>query len=229
VRLVQAPDDGFWRVGRAPDPLEVGPPLARDELDDPKLGNRWDSPVGDYRVVYFGSEPVVCYGETLARFRPDPALAKVLSEEKDDSFMHAGELPADWRLRRLAVRATPADSPLMVSLFPDGVLFLDVEAIETREHLRRELGDVLAFYGYDDLDVAVVRGSDRRITRWISYYAHSLRPRVAGIRYLSRLSSEWECWGVFDFVELTELERRTILRTDTDLLEIAGIYGLAVF
>jgi hypothetical protein len=229
VRFVQAPADGFWRVGRAPNPLEVGPPLSPDELDDAKLGNRWDSPVGDYRVVYFGSAPDVCYGETLARFRPDPVIVDLLAGDDDTSFMRPGELPADWRFRRLAVRAVPAISPRMSNLFPDGVLFLDVEAIETREELRKELGPVLAYYGYHDLDVSVVRGSDRRITRWISYYANRLDPRVAGIRYLSRLSTDWECWAAFDFVELTELERRPVLRTDADLLKIAGIYKLSVF
>jgi hypothetical protein len=229
VRFVEAPPEGFWRVGRAPDPLQVGRPLEQEELDDPKLGNRWDSPLGDYSVVYFGSSLTVCYGETLARFRPDPAVASILAEEDDDSFMRSGELPADWRVRRLAVRATVDDSPLMQQLFPDGPRFLDVEALETRESLRKALGDVLAFYGYDDLDVSVVRGGDRRITRWISFYAQRMRPRVAGIPYLSRLSSDWECWAVFDFVQLLELERRTILRTDPGLRQVAEIYDLSVF
>lgn len=74
--------------------------------------------------------------------------------------------------------------------FPAGVRFLDVEAPETREGLRHELASILAFYGYDDLDVAVVRGADRRITRWIGQWAYDQsdergNPMFAGVRYLS--------------------------------------------
>ena len=115
--------------------------------------------------------------------------------------------------------------------FARGVQFLDVEALESREQLRVELGPVLAFYGFTDLDVATVRGGDRRITRWIGQWAYDQRnadgsTRFAGIRYLSRLNTEWECWAVFDDVPIVEINRRPILRTDEALLRIAKSYGL---
>lgn len=37
--------------------------------------------------------------------------------------------------------------------------------------------------------------------------------KFAGIRYLSRLSTEWECWALFENVALAEQERRPIRRT----------------
>jgi hypothetical protein len=143
--------------------------------------------------------------------------------------MATGEVPADWRHRRLAVRAMPAPSDRLPA-----VRFLDVEAASTRAVLRAELGDLLAFYGYTDLDVPTVRGADRRITRWIGRWAYQQRdpqdrPVFAGIRYLSRLSSDWECWVVFEDVVLEEQERRPILRDDEALSRVADLYGLTVF
>ncbi len=49
------------------------------------------------------------------------------------------------------------------------------------------------------------------------------------MRYLSRLSSEWECWALFENVTLDEQERRPIPRDDEALLRIADLYGLTVF
>lgn len=222
MRFVAPPDEGFWRIGRAPDPLDVGPPLEQAELDDRTVGNRFDSPTGSYRVRYFGSSLEVCYGETLARFRPDPVVVDEV-EDEDGEYMAPGCVPADWRLRRLAVRAR-----IDGAASPPETRFLDVEALETREQLRVDLGAILAFYGYSDLDVAVVRGSDRRVTRFISQYAFSLL-NVAGIRYLSRLNSRWECWAVFDGVPLVQLEVRGLTPTDDAVEAIERAYKIKVF
>lgn len=195
-------------------------------MDNPAAGNRFDSPTQDYRVCYFASTLDGCFGETLARFRPNPGLSAIATE---DGFMSIGEVPADWRHRRLAVR---------VSLAQDDRLparrFLDVEAATTRAMLREEIGELLAYYGYTDLDVPTIRGADRRVTRWISRWAHQQRdaqdaPLFAGIRYLSRLSTDWECWAVFEEVALQEHERRPILRHDQALTRVAELYGLTVF
>ncbi len=55
------------------------------------------------------------------------------------------------------------------------------------------------------------------------------RLEYAGIRYLSRLSSEWECWALFEDAALDEQERRPITRDDHALTRIAELYGLTVF
>ena len=137
--------------------------------------------------------------------------------------MPLGEVPADWRQRRLAAH---------VSLSPE-CRFLDVEHLDTREHLRHELASVLTGLGHTDLDVATVRGGDRRLTRWISDWAFRYEDddgRLAGVRYISRLDSRWECWAVFDDVELgDEVVRRPILREDPALLRVANQYGIRVF
>jgi hypothetical protein len=96
------------------------------------------------------------------------------------------------------------------------------------------LGKLLAFYGYSDLDVPTIRGGDRRITRWIGRWAYEQRDederlKFAGIRYLSRPSTEWECWALFEDVALDEQERRPIRRDDQALARIASLYRLTVF
>lgn len=225
-KVVEPPKSGLWRVGRSPDPLRFSQPLDPGLLESRATGNRFDSPTGDYRVCYFATTLDGCYGETLARFRPDLGLIVIAREE---GFMALGEVPADWRHRRLAVRATPTPSDVVPA-----TRFLDIEAAATRAVLRGELGELLAFHGYSDLDIPTVRGGDRRITRWIGRWAYEQRDangrmKFAGIRYLSRLSSDWECWALFEDVALTEQERRPVARNDEALARIADLYGLTVF
>lgn len=228
IRSVTPPRGGVWRIGRAPDPLAAADPLPPSLLDDPRTGNRFDSPKGRYRVLYFATTLEGCFGETLARFRPDPGLRKLIGEEWSElGFMRVGDVPADWRQRRIAVHVTfPEEDD-----FGGGVRFLDVESLETREVLREEFASLLARHGYADLDVSTVRAADRRITRWIGQWAYEQRTadgfrQFAGIRYLSRLNSDWECWAVFDDVPLVETIRRPILPTDEALARVARRYGL---
>ncbi|MDQ3896904.1 MAG: hypothetical protein M3326_06590 [Actinomycetota bacterium] len=165
-----------------------------------------------------------CFGETLSRYRADPKLAFIEDEWQKLSFMARGSVPKDWWMRRTAVRVEVATD----------ALFLDVEALSTRKFLQKELGAVLQLFGVDDLDVAAIRGRDRRVTRLISEWAwHQAdpdgRPVFAGIRYLSRIETDWECWAVFDDVDIVELERHPILPTTPELIKTAEVYDLRVF
>ena len=140
AKVIEAPSEGLWRIGRSPDPLRCSDPPDPSLLDSPTAGNRFDSPTQDYRVCYFASTLDGCFGETLARFRPNLRLAAIAAE---DGFMAIGEVPADWRHRRLAVRVTTATD----EQYP-APRFLDVEAAATRAVLRGEIGELLAYYGY---------------------------------------------------------------------------------
>lgn len=213
-------------MGRTPDPIEFPDPPKADELDYSHAGNRFDSPTENFRVCYFATDLEACFGETLSRFRPDPALIAAADE---DGFMPAGEVPADWRNQRIAVQVEFMPSELLPEL-----RFLDVEALRTRRELRTELASLLAYYGYEDLDVPTVRGGDRRITRWIAKWAFDQRdvdglPVFAGIRYLSRLNTDWECWAVFHDVEIKEIAREPIERENPALVAIAKHFDLLVF
>lgn len=225
VRIVTAPEGGLWRIGRASDPIDFPEPPRGAELEFRRAGNRFDSPTEDFRTCYFATLPKACFGETLSRFRPNPALAEAAEEE---GFMGIGQVPADWRHQRVLIRVELKPTAARPSL-----CFLDIEARRTRDHLRKVLGPVLAFYELDDLDVAAVRGADRRITRWIAKWAHDAMDAggekiFAGIRFLSRLDTRWECWAVFDDVGLVETEREPISRQHPALRTIASSYELTV-
>jgi len=118
--------------------------------------------------------------------------------------------------------------------FPERRPFLDVESSGTRAVLRQRLAPLLASLDLDDIDVAAVRSKDRRLTRFLSQWAweeHAApgsRP-FAGIRFCSRLGSEWECWAVFEDVLPEERERKSILREDEALRRVAQLYSLKVF
>ncbi len=127
------------------------------------------------------------------------------------------------------VDATFATTPMRPNL-----QFVDVEHAQTLRHLEKALAGVLNAYGYDKLNVSVVRGPDRRITRWISKYVHSQRDEqdramYAGIHYLSQLGSNWECWAVFEGVEIKRLSTSSIPREDPTFQRVAKLYGLRAF
>ncbi len=217
------PADGVWRVGRGDDPLRP-PPRGGADLGDTRAGNRFDSLTGSYGVLYFGSTLQACLGETLGRYRSDPKLTFIEDEWARRNFMARGSVPQDWRIRRTAVRVTVQTARA----------FLDVEGLRTRRALQAVLGPVLKMFDVDDLDVGAIRGRDRRVTRLVSEWAWREsdadgRPLFAGIRYLSRIETAWECWAVFDDEEIVELERHPILRTTPELVEVAECYGLTVF
>lgn len=187
------------------------------------MGNRYDLPAETHGVAYFASSLVAGFGEVLARFRPDPKLAAVL--KADQGFMDHGGVPRDWRYRRSAVRI----------IVDPAIEFLDVESAPTVDHLRDELALGLASLGYDDLSDEMIHGRDRRVTRLISAWTYAQhdatgRARYGGIRYLSWLNAEWECWSIFgDVVDgVTVAETRPITLDMPELVEVAGKYGITV-
>jgi hypothetical protein len=222
IALTYPPEEGLWRVARG-EPFALRDPPPPLSLTDGGVGNRFDSALGNYRVWYFATELEGCYAETLAPLRPDPAVIDAIGRD-EEGFMPFGEIAADWRQRRTAVRAT----------FPEGRPFVDVEASGTRAVLRKNLASVLSLLGLDDVDVPAIRSKDRRLTRIVSQWTWEEHeapgaPPYAGIRFCSRLGSEWECWAVFEDVFPQECERRPILLGDEVLKRVADLYDLVLF
>ncbi len=220
-RLARPPKGGVWRVARGPDPLEARIPPA-DTLISSKVGNRFDSPDGRYGVLYFGASLRVCFGEILARKRPDPSLAALVEDElRGHNFMEVGSVARDWRDRRSAVKVQ----------LPDDVSYLDVDHPDTHQFLRRELALGLAALGCDDLNIGIVRGNDRRVTRLISEWTWSQTAGGAiygGIRYASKINSDWECWAVFHDIEVPVIDTKPITLDMPELVETANYYGLRI-
>jgi hypothetical protein len=61
------PSRPLFRVGRDDDAWAV--PDWAYAKEDRTFGNRFDDPVGVYRVLYASSQRLGCFVETLARFR----------------------------------------------------------------------------------------------------------------------------------------------------------------
>lgn len=228
VATSQGPLGGVWRVAKRGNVYTARPPLTPSDLESPNAGNRFDAPAGTFGTVYFGTTLQCCYGEILSRLRPQNQLADLVRVDwQERGFLAPGEVSAAWRHERVAVRARLTSTPSA---------FLDVEHLETRVVLEHELASVMDRLGITEIDVAEIRGRDRRLTREIAAWAHRQttdagEPRFAGIRYLSRLSTDWECWGIFanppQAVE--QLEQSPIQATDAALLEVARTFGLRVF
>ncbi len=226
VQVALIPREGLWRVGRQPDPLRASR-LDRGEDEPARAGNRWDSP--RFGTLYFSSSLEGCFGEILARLRPKPSLAELVAEEWRGSSMRVmgpEQISRDWRDRRAAVRV---ESPPYACL--------DVEALATRQFLEDRLALPLAQLNVPSLDVSDVRGRDRRVTQLIAEHVEQLTGEVngevvgafAGIRYVSRVSSEWECWAVHESLEdLRVVESRPIETSMPALRRAADRFGLTI-
>lgn len=209
----------LFRVARLDSPLRFAQ-IAPADVPLPRAGNRFDVPGG--RVLYCATDPVGCYAETLARFRPS-ATVRAAVQDEDPYFMVCGGVPADWRARRLTVTVEP------VNALP----FLDVEHEQTHEFLTGELAREMAALSVPIIDVSVVRGPNRLITRAIAAWAYSTTDddgnyTYSGIRYKSRLGNH-ECWAIFDGTDIRETSREPITRDNPALQSIAHTWGLHVF
>jgi hypothetical protein len=187
-------------------------------------GNRYDST--EFGTIYGATDLEGCFAETLARYRPSPAVLAALGRDAEwrrRGFMDPGSVPADWRHRRVIVHLELGRE----------VRFLDVEATATHTVLTEELAEELADVGHGPLDVAGVRGPDRRITRAIAQWAYTALdqsgdPAFAGIRYLSRLGP-YECWAIFDRTPVLEIGRHTITTGTRALRSVQDVFGIRVF
>jgi hypothetical protein len=216
----QFPEQGVFRVSRREDPLS----FSRINVADAELsqaGNRFDVPGG--AVLYCSSTLKGSFAETFAHFRPSPAVVAALSAEPNSTHMNPGSVPTDWRLQRVKLRVTCVD-PLP---------FLDAEHPRTIAALNKYLAKDLVAIGADEpLDVSMVRGRNRQLTRLISRWAYVQQddqgtPLFSGLRYVSKLG-DWECWAIYDGTDIRSSDISAITSSDVDLLEIADLFGLMV-
>jgi hypothetical protein len=203
--------------------------------EDGTFGNRFDDPGAlrgipqeeRFRTVYCATRSVAAFGETISRFRPSLKLLAQL-ESIDDAepwdSKTLGVIPSEWRLSR----------HLGISHIDYSALFVDLDAAESAQFLRESLASVAVELGYSDVDLGVLRGQNRRLTQEAARCIYELpetpeRPALAGIRYVSRLNSDWECWAVFhDRFYHSEEPTRSILPDDPGLLEAAELFGLRI-
>lgn len=217
------PAGPLFRLGRRPDPWAW--PEWANAAEDGTFGNRYDDPVGEFRVLYASSQRLGAFAETLARFRPDPAVlaAEIEGDPRDDDYPTAapGMVPRGWcRSRELGSASLDAS-------------FADVGHGRSLASLREAMASELVRYGLDDLDGATIRlRAPRRFTQELSRYVYmctseSGERAFQGIRYLSRLGDEIEDWAICEPAEgLQPLGSEAVDEGDPDLRAILARFNL---
>lgn len=217
--LVHPPPRPLFRVGRTSGPCEPSRIAAEDALAA-KAGNRFDVVGGG--VIYCGTNVKVCFAETVGRFRPTVKM-RALMEQEEPGFVMCGGVPQNWRDQRTIVAVNLAD-PLP---------FIDIDDPITHEYLNSVMADELSGLGVETLDVGNVRGANRLITRaaasWAYWAENADGPMYSGIRYMSRVLPDEECWAVFEGTQIVEASRRAIEINDPDLKAVADPWGLRIF
>lgn len=192
---------------------------------DGTFGNRYDDPRAEYRVIYAASQRLGAFVETLARYRPDPALVAAYAEiEADDEYptIPPGVVPAEWPANRCAGTATHDGS------------FADVGQAESIAHLRANLAALVLHHRLDDLDAAALRlRAPRSFTQGVSRYVfeRGVAPdgrSLAGIRYLSRLGDDVVNWAIFEGTEVDGAASEPIAADDPDLVAALGLLDLTL-
>lgn len=216
---VEFPAKPVYRVARKDKPL-IGSRI-RQRDSSTQSGNRFD--LVDSSVIYCATQLRGSFAEVLSPFRKVPPARIVVDQNTDSSFMNHGGLPAAWRDGR--------------SIFHIGCLeplpFLDLEDPSSLAFLDGELGSIFLTLGvHMPLDIPLVRGSNRRLTRAISTWAANQTDDdgeylYSGVRYMSRLGN-WECWAIFEGTDIELLNTEAIDRTNPDLQAIAAIYQITV-
>lgn len=249
ARLVTVgpPVTGVYRLShRLAEPF--APPDWQYALEDGTFGNRFDDPRATqgvplaecFRTIYCATQRAGTFGETLARFRLSlPLIAQLEAIEDEEPIEESllgvvdfgnhrrGLIAADWRHHR-HVGHTYLDSSLR---------FVDIADAETMQHLREPLASVATDLGVSEIDLSSVTSRERSFTQACAQYIHDQvdeegRPTLAGIRYLSRLNPEWECWAIFD----DRIKHRSgspappesIFPEDPDLEAVAHLFQLTI-
>lgn len=216
---VEFPERSVYRIAKTNALLGGSRIRERDSVTH--AGHRFD--LLDSGVIYCATQLQTSFAEVLSPFRRVPSTRINIDHEIDRGFMIQGGIPADWRKTR-AIFLIDCVEPLP---------FLDIEDPQTLAFLDIDLAEELNEIGvYSPLDIALIRGSNRRITRAISAWAANQVDEegafiYSGIRYKSRLG-DWECWAIFEETEMKIVKTLEIDRANPDLLVIAELFQLTI-
>ena len=209
-----------YRIGRAPDPWTW--PDWRHATDG-TFGNRYDDPQGQYRVLYASSQRAGAFIETLARFRPDPAVvAESIGEDPRDrghATVPPGRVPRSWATDRRIGTARLNGR------------FCDIGHSASLAHLRSALAHRLVHYELDDLDAAALRlraprGFTQELSRLVFERSDEGERAFDGIRYRSRLGDDIDNWAIFEPAQLHDTTSEPISADHSDLVMVVDLFHL---
>lgn len=216
---VEFPVEPVYRIARTNGML-VGSRI-RERDSRTQAGHRFD--LVDSGVIYCATQLQGSFAEVLSPFRKTPSTRIHIDQNVDSGLMNLGGIPADWRERR-SIFLIDCVEPLP---------FLDIENPKTLSFFDHELVKELFEIGINfPLDISLIRGSNRRLTRAISVWAANQMDEdgeslYSGIRYKSRLG-DWECWAIFEETEVKIVRIQEIKRANPDLLAVADLYQLTI-
>ena len=201
-RALAAPRAGVHRVSRSINvfAFRTAAPLPNPASVPIHDGNRWDDAQGNFATVYCASSAEGAFGEVIARYRERPGLLQridaFLNQPPDpdyDPLLTPGVVPAEFFDGRWIGHST----------VDVDVRFVDVDDPATHAALDPALRRALRDFGVRRIDRGTFLSADRRITRTIASHYHWLAqtPDHAswrGLRYLSRLAPDWECWAIWE-------------------------------
>lgn len=212
-----------FRLGRRPDPWAW--PDWRHAGPDGTFGNRFDDPLGIYRVLYASTQRVATFVECLAYFRPDPALvaslAAIAADEGDEEPQPAGVVPRSWVEERCVGAGELTGE------------YVDLGHRETLAELRVALARRVVHHGLHDLDAASIRLSvPRRFTQEISRHVFDESVdgarRWNGIGYWSRHGDDLRNWALFEPASPVDQRAEALAPGDADLAAALRLHGLVL-
>lgn len=205
-----------FRVGRRSGAIHFAEIDAVDAANS-KQGGRFDVVGGG--VLYCATTKTGAYKEVLADFRPS---VKTYPIAEGETLMAQGSLPRSWREAR-ALAEFSLEDPLS---------FVDIESDATLTHLASAMAERLDELDVRALDVSLVRGPNRLLTRAIAQWVYTRVddegvPLYGGVRYLSRFQSQ-ECWAVFNGGVIGSVRTESILLSDAELTNVSREFGITL-
>ena len=213
------PAGPLFRVGRDDDAWAV--PDWAYAKEDGTFGNRFDDPMGVYRVLYASSQRLGCFIETLARFRVDVSFVAELAlmENGEDDFAAFGTVRRAW-LKGRCIGTAKVEGE-----------YANIYALGWVNHLRTALAGIAVKLGMKDFDLSSLEPAEPRLlTQRAGRIAFELG--FAGIFYHSRYGHSLENWAIFedwtvpDRFPIHQPSSRRIAEDDPDLLEALRVLGL---
>lgn len=227
--VVEFPISGVYRIARKTSLLKIPSLIPSKEFSkisiadqNSEQGNRFD--LESEGVLYCATEITGCFMEVLAKFRVNEYLNKNIRKNDLENLVAPGGIPASWREKR-QIWKVKCERPLY---------FLDLSSPETYAYLDSALGNKFLEAGLsENLDVSIVRGTNRRVTRIIANWAAEARDAdgnylYSGIRHFSR-RGEYECWSIFEQSGPILETIDGIAKESAEIRYVANAYGLTIF
>ena len=184
-----------------------------------------------FRTIYFATELAGAFGETIQRFIPGPELLRKIFQGKTplDPQLLGGIVPAEW-LKRRWIGKTRLDGSL---------LFVDLTATRTLTALYHTawIPPLIEKLGLSSLDISATTGNSlkhRELTQEIALYIYNQQDShgqalYAGLKYMSHLNRDWECWAVYyDRLLHAPMSTRQVRLNDPELIRAATELNLRI-